>query len=111
MGRKRAIGTRVRIECYGGMREFWGQTGTIIGYENYGGGIGSSLDGPFYRVKLDSPVEVDGVGMVEDDLWIGALLKTIPSEAQKARQRDNARSLREVYSSLGLKKGKYGGWE
>lgn len=58
------IGKRVRIT--GGMQEFVGQTGVIVGVEK-----------PYYRVELDEPVEVPTVGLVTDDLWMGHLLKTL----------------------------------
>ena len=64
------IGKRVRIT--GGMPEFVGQTGTIIGVENYGGSGGA-----YYRVRFDEPVNVASVGLVEDDIWQGGFLKTI----------------------------------
>lgn len=60
--------TRVRIT--GGMAEFIGQTGTVIAEQ---------LDGQtkLYRVELDSPVEVEGLGRVADDLWARPYLKPI----------------------------------
>lgn len=64
MATKSRIGKRVRID--GGMSEFIGKTGTIVGVEN-----------EYYRVELDEPVEVKLVGRVTDDLWMGHLLKTI----------------------------------
>ncbi len=58
------------------MKQFVGKIGTIVNVE---------LDGrtKMYRVKLDKPVEIPGVGLVEDDLWAGQYLKTI-----SARLRD-----------------------
>lgn len=64
------IGKRVKI--LGGMSEFVGQTGTIVDAEKSGRDT-------YYRVELDEPVEVRGVGLVTDDLWTGPLLKTIRS--------------------------------
>jgi hypothetical protein len=56
-----------RVEIRGGMSEFVGKTGRIVAKE-----------GPaFYRVELDRPVHIRGVGMVADDLWEGRLLRTI----------------------------------
>jgi len=60
----RPYGQRVKI--LGGMSEFVGKTGTIQGKE-----------GNTYRVKLDTPVEVSGVGKVYSDLWESPYLKTI----------------------------------
>jgi hypothetical protein len=40
------------------MAEFVGRAGSIMWKE-----------GDLYRVRLDEPVLVPGVGMVEDDLW------------------------------------------
>ena len=60
----RPYGQRVKIT--GGMKEFVGQTGTI-----------QTKDGRQYRVKLDTPVEIPGVGKVKDDLWGSNLLKTV----------------------------------
>ena len=38
--------------------------------------VGVEMDGrtKLYRVLLDKPVEVEGVGLVEDDLWAGRYL-------------------------------------
>jgi hypothetical protein len=59
-----------RVKIKSGMQEFVGKTGTVVGEE---------MDGRtrMYRVRLDEPVEIPGVGMVEDDLWAGSFLKTI----------------------------------
>lgn len=54
-----------------GMPEFEGKTGRIIDAE-YGWGCPT-----MYRVRLDTPVEIKGLGMVQDDLWEGRFLKTI----------------------------------
>jgi hypothetical protein len=59
-----AEGDRVRIN--GGMKEFVGRTGTVVGKE-----------GKMWRVRLDSPVEIPGVGSVSSDLWEGRLLKRV----------------------------------
>ena len=56
-----------RVTILGGMQEFIGKTGTILWQEGAG----------FYRVRLDEPVEIDGIGVVGDDLWEGALLRRI----------------------------------
>lgn len=63
------IGQRVKI--LDGMSEFVGRVGTII--DN------SEKDGrtTMYRVQLDKAVEVNGIGMVEDDLWSGAFLRNV----------------------------------
>ena len=55
-----------RVKILGGMAEFIGQTGTVTGKE-----------GKMLRVHLDSAVNIEGVGMVRDDLWEPRLLKTI----------------------------------
>lgn len=60
------IGKRVRIAAGGGMREFIGCTGEIV-----------AVEGEYYRVRLDTPVQIEGVGLVRDDLWMGHLLKTV----------------------------------
>lgn len=59
-------GRRVRI--VGGMAELIGKIGTVISREDR-----------FLRVRLDEPVEVEGVGRVTDDLWEPRLLKTLRS--------------------------------
>jgi hypothetical protein len=59
-----ASGDRVKIT--GGMKEFIGKTGRVQAKE----------DG-LWRVILDSPVEVPGVGRVTSDLWEGRFLKKI----------------------------------
>jgi hypothetical protein len=53
------IGRTVRI--LGGMKEFVGELATVSDYEG----------GPdrYFRLRLHRPVDVPGVGMVEDDLW------------------------------------------
>jgi hypothetical protein len=57
-------GTRVRIKAVrGGMKEFFGVTGTVIGLEK---------DGQIFmhRVELDESVTIPGLGdKVTDDLW------------------------------------------
>lgn len=60
------IGKRVKIKS--GMREFIGQTGTIV--DN------TEKDGSrtMYRVRLDRAVEIPGVGRVDNDLWEGSTL-------------------------------------
>jgi hypothetical protein len=61
------FGQEVRIA--GGMKEFLGRLGTIIGEEG--------TRPRMYRVRLHEPVEVPGVGEVTDDLWQGAALKAV----------------------------------
>jgi hypothetical protein len=56
----------LRVKILGGMQEFVGETGVILWRE-----------GPFYRVRLDNPVEVEGVGIVGDDLWEGPMLRRL----------------------------------
>jgi hypothetical protein len=58
------IGQRVRI--LGGRVEFIGKTGEIFAKE-----------GNLYRVYLDQPVDVAGIGRLRDDLWEGSALKTL----------------------------------
>jgi hypothetical protein len=60
-----------RVKILGGMREFIGRTGRII--DN------TETDGRtvMYRVRLDSPVLIEGLGEVQDDLWSGKLLRNI----------------------------------
>jgi hypothetical protein len=60
----RRIGQRVRIAADGGMPVFWGKTGRIISEE-----MG------MYRVRLDEPVEITGLGRVSSDLWESSLLR------------------------------------
>jgi hypothetical protein len=49
------------------MLEFVGKTGTVTGIENR-----------MYRVRLDEPVNIPGIGPVKDDLWDGTFLRTLP---------------------------------
>lgn len=64
----RQIGTRVKIAS--GMTEFVGRHGIIIdNTERDGSAI-------MYRVELDAPVTIPGVGEVQDDLWSGSHLKS-----------------------------------
>jgi hypothetical protein len=57
------------VKIAGGMKEFIGRLGTIVGEE------GSRPR--MYRVRLHEPVEVPGVGEVTDDLWQGNALKAV----------------------------------
>lgn len=50
--------TGVRVRVSGGLKEFDGKKGEIVGTE-----------GNYYRVKFDKPVMVDGAE-VHDDLWM-----------------------------------------
>lgn len=59
--------TGERVEIRGGMKVFIGRTGTIIREESAG----------FYRVRLDEPVEIDGIGLVAEDAWEGGLLRKL----------------------------------
>lgn len=67
--KRRPIGQRVKITR--GPDEFIGQRGTIIDNRE--------MDGlnVMYRVRLDTPVIVEGVGLVEDDIWQGAGLRCL----------------------------------
>jgi hypothetical protein len=64
-----------RVKILAGMKEFVGKTGTVIVERE-------TKDGStwMHRVRLDEPVDVPGVGLVTDDLWSGAGLKTIRKE-------------------------------
>lgn len=64
----RKIGQRVCVIA--GMSEFVGQTGTIVDHEKSG-------NVTLYRVALDTPVHVPGVGDVADDLWSGPSLRNV----------------------------------
>jgi ribosomal protein L21E len=85
-------GSRVVIrQKHGGMKEFEGKTGTVIGSEKDG------RHGPvMYRVKLDSPVEIPGVGHVSDDLWAGKHL----SRSARAKDLDEANSPEQLKTKL-----------
>jgi hypothetical protein len=69
------------VKIAGGMKEFVGVLGTIVGEE------GSRPR--MYRVRLHEPVEVPGVGEVEDDLWEGRMLKAV----RRARANKHSPSL------------------
>ena len=62
-----AIGDRVRIN--GGMKEFVGKIGVVVTKEH----------DRLWRVRLDEPCEVSGVGHVTDDLWEGRYLTKVRS--------------------------------
>ncbi len=64
---RRMMGDRVQI--VGGMKEFHGATGRVVGAER----LGEIM----YRVELDAPVTVPGVGRVTDDLWAARYLKAV----------------------------------
>ncbi len=66
-------GQRVRIT--GGMAEFVGKTGTVMFKE-----------GGLYRVRLDEPVMIPGVGEVHDDLWESRLLKAVRSPRDRTQE-------------------------
>lgn len=70
------IGQRVKILPGGGMPEFHGKTGVIIEDSEKDGRI------TMYRVQLDSPVYIEGVGDVEDDLWPASMLKKLTVKQQ-----------------------------
>jgi hypothetical protein len=55
------------IATLGGLAEFVGRTGTILGKED-----------KLYRVKLDEPVEIPNVGLIADEHWEGRLLRRLP---------------------------------
>ncbi len=59
-----------RVKVTGGMPEFVGSTGTVVNVEKDGRTA-------MYRVRLDSPVNVPGVGLVTDDLWAGEYLRPV----------------------------------
>jgi len=61
---------QTRVKITGGMDEFIGRTGTVIDEQ---------MDGRtrLYRVQLDTPVEVEGIGQVSDDLWSRQYLKVV----------------------------------
>lgn len=63
-------GDRVAIkDVPGQMPEFVGKTGRVVGTEKYG-----EL---FYRVQLDTPVYIEGVGRVGDDIWTARFMRRI----------------------------------
>ena len=64
------IGSRVKISQGGGMKEFHGQTGEVVGHEKDG-------STKMYRVRLHKVVDVPGVGKVHSDLWAGEHLKKL----------------------------------
>jgi hypothetical protein len=55
-----------RVKILGGMLEFVGKIGRILGKE-----------GELYRVLLDEPVSILHVGKVEEDLWEGRMLRRV----------------------------------
>lgn len=70
-------GTRVKIKD-SSVRQYNGKFGTVIGSEKDG----------LYRVRLDKPVNVPGVGIVTDDLWSkDYLTKVRPSKPGRAEAR------------------------
>lgn len=66
------IGQRVRIQHDAFAGAFLNKTGRIVGSEKFG-----RFEPPMYRVRLDEPVEIPGVGTVTDDLWQGQYLKGV----------------------------------
>lgn len=56
------------VKILEGVTQLVGQTGTIVDKE-----------GNQYRVKLDTPTEVDGVGLVSSELFMPSVLKVLRS--------------------------------
>ncbi|SEP09835.1 hypothetical protein SAMN02990966_03957 [Rhodospirillales bacterium URHD0017] len=54
------------VKILEGVQQLVGQTGVIVDKED-----------KHYRVKLNQPVEVPGVGLVTSDLWLPSALKVI----------------------------------
>lgn len=65
------IGQRVKVLA--GMTEFVGSTGRVVDNTERDGRT------TMYRVRLDVPVNVPGVGLVTDDLWAVEYLKKVSS--------------------------------
>jgi hypothetical protein len=61
-----------RVTITSGMTEFVGKTGRVVSKEKMG-----KYEPPYFRVQLDQPVAVPGVGNVYDDLWQGVYLKRV----------------------------------
>ncbi len=59
-----------RVTITAGMTEFVGKTGRVVSKEKMG-----RNEPAYFRVQLDTPVEVPGVGRVHDDLWQGMYLR------------------------------------
>ena len=70
-------GARVRVKPVkgGGLGEFGGHKGTVIG-----------IEGEYLRIKLDEPVYVKGVGMVRDDLWMPYTVTKLRSGNPRGRR-------------------------
>lgn len=66
--------TGQRVKILSGMKEFVGQIGTIIDNTERDGRT------TMYRVQLDKPIQVPGVGTVQDDLWAGTYLRNVRSQ-------------------------------
>ena len=66
------IGQAVKIKAFGGMPQFYGKTGRIVGIE-----VG------MYRVRLDEQVIIPGLEPVTDDLWEGRYLQTLRAKPAK----------------------------
>lgn len=68
--------TGVKVRCTGGMKEFDGKIGEIVGTE-----------GDYYRIAFEPPVEVDGA-MVEDDLWMAEALEIVGPREEPEEEDD-----------------------
>jgi len=89
------MGDRVRIKPGGGMPEFYGKTGQIIGSESYTKGrVG------YFRVRLDEPVNIPGVGVVTDDLWMPHLLQKLRGGLENPRRRRRAQVTRTTVQTV-----------
>jgi hypothetical protein len=75
---------RVRIKPgMGGVREFDNAVGSIVDVE-------ISMGMRMYRVELDEPVIVPGLGPVRDDLWEGSLLELLSFDDEESEPDENS---------------------
>lgn len=70
MSKRLEVGSEVKI--ISGMPEFVGRTGHVYNIEYDGGGRGKHK---MYRVMLDKPIHIEGIGEVTDDIWAREHLK------------------------------------
>ena len=68
-------GDRVKIKPGKGTDEFANKTGMVIGAE-----------GEYLRIRIDEPVQVKGVGWVQDDLWMPYTLRKIQSTSNPTKK-------------------------
>lgn len=71
MSRRLRTGDSVLLlDVPGQMKEFAGKTGRVVHKEKLG-------RERYYRIRMDKPVDIPGIGRVTDDLWTSKFLRKV----------------------------------